>query len=65
MSEESEDVTPEQTDKIVSYSAATGNDDLDVCQSNLRVTLNTFFKKNQHIHPDSVGVRKIFLILVI
>ena len=38
MSEESEDVTPEQTDKIVSYSAATGNDDLDVCQSNLRVT---------------------------
>ena len=38
MSEEGEDVTPEQTDKIVSYSAATGNDDLDVCQSNLRVT---------------------------
>merc|ERR1711937_710396 len=36
MSEEGEDVTPEQTDKIVSYSAATGNDDLDVCQSNLR-----------------------------
>ena len=41
MSEEGEDVTPEQTDKIVSYSAATGNDDLDVCQSNLRVIFNT------------------------
>ena len=33
-----ETVTPQQTELIVSYSAATGNDDLDVCQSNLRVS---------------------------
>ena len=55
MSEEGEDVTPEQTDKIVSYSAATGNDDLDVCQSNLRVTLNSFLRKINKSIPTAWG----------
>jgi len=35
MSSDGGDVTPQQTELIVSYSAATGNDDLDVCRTNL------------------------------
>ena len=37
---EEEDVTPEQTDLIVQYSAATGNDDLDACTNALKVSLS-------------------------
>ena len=34
-----EEVTPEQTDLIVQFSAATGTEDLDQCAANLRVSL--------------------------
>ena len=34
---EEEEVTPEQTDLIVQFSAATGTEDLDQCAANLRV----------------------------
>jgi len=35
---EEEEVTPEQTDLIVQFSAATGTEDLDQCAANLRVS---------------------------
>ena len=51
MSSDGGDVTPHQTELIVSYSAATGNDDLDVCRTNLFVSaqkshFTAFFKSN-------------------
>ena len=36
---EEEEVTPEQTDLIVQFSAATGTEDLDQCAANLRVSI--------------------------
>ena len=44
---EEEEVTPEQTDLIVQFSAATGTEDLDQCAANLRVSFGVGVKKRQ------------------
>ena len=57
---EEEDVTPEQTDLIVQYSAATGNDDLDACTNALKVSLSV-----QHISVYSMAFVRPICILYI
>ena len=44
---EEEEVTPEQTDLIVQFSAATGTEDLDQCAANLRVRFGVGVKNRQ------------------
>ena len=51
---EEEEVTPEQTDLIVQFSAATGTEDLDQCAANLRVRFGVGVKKlAEGIFPGS------------
>ena len=42
MTENEEEVTPEQTDLIVQYSQITGHEDLDKCKDHLKVKYSLF-----------------------
>ena len=44
--EHNADITPEQTDMVVQFSAVTGEEDLDVCQAKLRVSLCPLISRN-------------------
>ena len=48
-----EEVTPEQTDLIVQFSAATGTEDLDQCAANLRVSWFGL-RNGQNVHNDKL-----------
>ena len=59
MTENEEEVTPEQTDLIVQYSQITGHEDLDKCKDHLKVKKVIFITSSDiiilyKIHPAPI-----------